>query len=294
MLKDIKHFVLNYSNVVFIGLLGFLIISLVILILSSQNLLTPKQNRRIAKLKVKSFEIQKKSKSNKYTPKILLRRLIEAAGFEGNVNQITDVFSIFALITFLFAGLLVYMLGFSFIGSILFAVISLIISPVVPVLVLMYLKAVRDSLITEEIFVVMTHTIDAVQSAGKTLQGGLEDALYAAPTLQPYLQQFLNTYLMIGLPRAVERLRDKIQLEEMGMFLDLISHGFEHTPQELLKYFESESDAYHELEITSKQRRMGRREMFFDVLIAFPYVEGFLLMIYPVFKQGMQAISHTF
>lgn len=270
-----------------------LIISLFILILSSQNLLTPKQNRRIAKLRMKSFEKPKSSKSSKYTPKLLFRQLIEAAGFEGNVSQVLDVFKVFALVTFLFSGLLLYMLGFSFVSSTLFALTSLIISPMVPILGLVYLKSVRNSIITEEIFVVMTHIIDAVQSAGKTLQGGLEDSLYAAPVLQPYLRQFLNTYLMIGLPDAVERLRAKIRLEEMELFLDLISHGFEHTPQELLRYFESESDAYHELEIKTKQRRMDRREVFFDVLIVFPFLIGFLLMIYPVFMQGMKSISHS-
>ena len=256
--------------------------------------MTPKQNRRIAKLRMKSFDNPKATKAgSKFSSKILLMQLIESAGFEGHSNQVLDFFKGFALISFLFAGLLVYMLGFSFVSSIVFASISMFISPMVPILGLVYFRAVRNSLITEEIFVVMTHIIDAVQSAGKTLQGGLEDSLYAAPTLQPYLRQFLNTYLMIGLSEAVERLREKIKLGEMELFLDLISHGFEHTPQELLKYFESESVAYHDLEINSKQRRMDRREVFFDVLIVLPFIIGFLLMIYPVFMQGMLAISHS-
>ena len=263
------------------------------LILSSQNFLTPKQSRRIAKLKITSFEKPKRSIS-KYTPETQLRKLIESAGFEGNIHQVIDAIKIYALVTLVLAGLLSYMIGFSLVGSGSFALVSLVMSPVVPMLYLLYLKSARNSLITEELFIVMTHIIDAVQSAGKTLQGALEDSLYAAPTLQPYLRQFLNTYLMIGLPEAITKLRGKVQLDEMDLFLDLLAHGFEHTPQELLKYFESESEAYHELELASKQRRMDRREVFFDVVIVIPYILGFILMIYPVFMKGMQAISRTF
>jgi len=235
----------------------------------------------------------KTKKSNKYSPNILIKKLICSAGFEESISQVFGGIRIFALVTFVFAVLISFMLGFPIISSINFALISTVISPVIPMLILTYIRTTRNSLITEEIFIVMTHVIDAVQAAGKTLQGGLEDALYAAPILQPYLRRFLNTYLTIGLSEAVEKLREKIQLEEMELFLDLISHGFEHTTQELTRYFQSESDAYHELEIAAKQRRMERREVLFDILVVFPFILGFALMIYPVFMQGMQAISHT-
>lgn len=287
----VKSLIFNYSNLLFAILLSFFIISLTFIALSGQNFLTPKQHRRIAKLRMTTLEPKKKS--NKYSPNILLKNLICSAGFEENIKQVFDAFKIFALVTFIFALLLSFMLGFPVIGSIIFASISTIFSPVIPMLILTYLRTTRNSLITEEIFIVMTHIIDAVQAAGKTLQGGLEDALYAAPILRPYLRRFLNTFLTIGLTEAIEKLRETIQLEEMELFLDLISHGFEHTTQELTRYFQSESDAYHELEIASKQRRMERREVLFDVLVVFPFILGFALMIYPVFMQGMAAINHT-
>lgn len=274
-------------------LLISLVLSLVLLVLSGQNLLTPRQHRRIAKLRRPTTNRKQKKIINKYSPKYLLINLIKSAGFEDHVNQVLDAMKIFTLVTFVLAALLSFMLGFPLVGSVLFAFVSMSLSPLVPILILTYQRTTRNSLLTEELFIVMTHIIEAVQSAGKPLQGALEDALHAAPLLNPYLRKFLNTYLTIGLHEAIEKLRLTIQLEEMELFLDLIAHGFEHTTQELTRYFQSESDAYHELEIAAKQRRMERREVLFDILVVFPFVLGFILMIYPVFMQGMQAISHT-
>jgi|GEM_PF-6430124 hypothetical protein len=269
-----------------------LMLSIIFIVLSGQNLLTPKQRWRIEKLKRPTY---KKTKNiNKYSPKMLLIKLLRDAGFDDQISLGLDFFKIFAFVTFFLSVLIGVMLGFPLIGSIIFGAIALVISPFVPIMVLIYLRATRNTLITGELYLVMTHIIDAVQGAGKTLQGGLEDALYAAPTLQPYLRRFLNTYLMVSLDKAVEDLRKTIRLEEMGLFLDLLAHGFEHTTQELTAYFQSESEAYHELGLAAKQKRMERREVLFDVVVVFPFILSFLIMIYPVFMQGSRAINGIF
>lgn len=287
---------LNLSFYIAIFLVVLFVASLVFIVLSGQVLLTHKQLRRIAKLKISSLSDQpmKKKRLFNYSFTTSLNTLIAQAGFEDSKDQLFSGMQIIAIVCFVLSWLLGLMLGFPLVGSFIFAVITTVLSPLVPYFLLMYFRASRNTLISEEIFVVMTHIVDAVEAAGKPLQAALENASLAAPILQPYLRRFLNTYLMLGLPKAVDSLREAIKLPEMDLFLDLIAHGFEHTTQELTRYFQSESDSYHELEVAAKERRMERREVLFDILLVFPFVLGFLLMIYPVCMQGMQAITRAF
>ncbi len=285
---------LAYSNFAAIALSILLAVAVVLIVFSTQNLVTPRQKKRIRKLKLARFtEDTTPQKKKRLGLNEALNKLIIEAGFTESIKQAKEVLKVFAILTFVLSLLLAFMLGFPIISSVIFAVVSIGLSPAIPILALVYLRNGRNALIVDEIYIMMSHIVEAIETAGKPLKSAIEESLYATPVLKPYMVKFLNTYLAIGLGEAVQNLQASIPMEEMGLFLDILAHGFQHTTNELTRYFQSESDAYHELEIAAKQRRIERREVLFDVLIVFPFAIGFLLLIYPIFMSGMRAITHA-
>lgn len=283
----------HYADFIEIALLVLTVTGLILMIFSSRNLISPRQQRRILKLKLAYLDVAKQAHSKSFSFHRYFYRLLSSAGLADRVRYFKDMLKVFILITFLLATLFSILLGFSLAISFLFGLVSVFLSPLVPIAVLLYLRSSRNAVLSAELYIVMSHIVDAVESAGRTLQSAIEDSMHAAPVLALHLQKFLNTYLTSGVDEAAAHFREAVPIEEVELFLDLLIHGFEHTTQELTRYFAAEADSYHELEISARQRRMDRREVFFDILMAFPAILGFALLIYPVFAKGVEAISHV-
>ncbi|MGE4282335.1 MAG: hypothetical protein AB7G87_01300 [Clostridia bacterium] len=288
----ISQFIFLYSDIIVGILLSLSVTGIVIMLISSRNLVSPKQQKRIMKLKLVYFNLSDNPKKNNSIKKFIQNLLI-SSGFENKYEAFLNITQSIFLTTFIASTLFSMILGFSMIGSLIFGSCMAIISPVLPIGVLYYVRSSRNAVLADELYIVMSHIVDAVESAGRTLQGAIENSMNAAPTLAPYLQQFLNTFLTTGIDEAAEEFRRSVNIPEVELFLDLLIHGFEHTSQELTRYFASEADSFHELEISARQRRMDRREVFFDVLMAFPAILGFALLIYPVFAKGVEAINNA-